>query len=112
MWQDSAGRHGTWSKTCVALTRDTPKLRTPHGQNAAFTRRGMENPQVSGHFDGRGWAPCKTVGYAFPGSNPGPATNTGKAPGPRVCGRALASPGREGSRRYPAIRPAGQAQMG
>jgi hypothetical protein len=59
-----------------------------------------------------GQAVCKTVGFAFPGSNPGPATNTGKAPGPRVCGRALASPGPEDSRRYPAIRPAGQAQMG
>jgi hypothetical protein len=88
MWQDSAGRHGTWSKTCVALIRHTPGLRTPHGQNAAFTRRGMENPQVSGHSDGQGWAPCKTVGYAFPGSNPGPATITGNSPWPahvRLC---------------------------
>ena len=27
-------------------------LRTPHGQNAVFTRRGMENTQVSGYS---GW---------------------------------------------------------
>jgi hypothetical protein len=84
MWQDSAGRHGTSSKTCVALTRHTPKLRTPHGQNAAFTRRGMENPQVSGHADGQGWAPCKTVGLAYVGSNPTPATTCGNGPWPGV----------------------------
>ena len=36
-----AGLDGTWSKTCVALTRHTPG-RTPHGQNAVFTRREME----------------------------------------------------------------------
>jgi hypothetical protein len=40
----------------------TPGLRTPHGQNAVFARRGMENPQVSGHSDGLGWAPCKIAG--------------------------------------------------
>ena len=50
----------------------TDATRTERG----FHRRGMENPQVSGHSDGQGGAPCKTVGYAFPGSNPGPATTS------------------------------------
>ena len=37
---------------CVALTRRSPGLRTPRGQNTVFTRRGMEKRQVSGHSDG------------------------------------------------------------
>ena len=61
-------------RMCVALTRHTPGLRTPHGQNAVFTWREMENPQVSGYSDGSGWAHCKTVGLAYVGSNPTPAT--------------------------------------
>src|ERR1019366_2693162 len=76
MQQDSAGLDGTLSKTCVALTRHTPGLRTPHGQNAVFTRRGMGEWQVSGYSDGLGWAHCKTVGLAYVGSNPTPATQT------------------------------------
>jgi hypothetical protein len=31
--------------------------------------------QVSGHSDGPPRTVCKTVGFAFPGSNPGPATS-------------------------------------
>jgi hypothetical protein len=69
-------------KRASPLTRHTAKLRTPHGQNAVFTRRGMENPQVSGHSDGQGWAPCKTVGLAYVGSNPTPATTCGNGPWP------------------------------
>jgi hypothetical protein len=34
-------RHGH-TCTCVALTRHTPVLGTPHGQNAVFTRQGLE----------------------------------------------------------------------
>jgi hypothetical protein len=34
-------------------TRHVPELQTPRGQNAGFTRRQMENPQVSGHSDGQ-----------------------------------------------------------
>ena len=58
----------------VALTSHTPGLRTPHGQNAAFTRREMEKQQISGYSDGPGSAHCKTVGLAYAGSNPAPAT--------------------------------------
>ncbi len=36
-----------------ALTWSTRYARTPGGQNAVFTRRGMEKPQVSGHSDGQ-----------------------------------------------------------
>jgi hypothetical protein len=45
------------------------------GQNADFTRPGMKKPQVSGYSDGLEWAGCKTVGLAYVGSNPTPATN-------------------------------------
>src|SRR5260370_40490692 len=59
---------------CVALTRRSPGLRTPRGQNTVFTRRGMEKRQVSGHSDGGQWAPCKTAPFgealAVPLSNP------------------------------------------
>jgi hypothetical protein len=40
----------------------------------------MEDPQVSGYSDGQEWATCKTVGFAYPGSNPGPATTSGNGP--------------------------------
>src|ERR1019366_2254621 len=53
-----------------ALTWSTRYARTPGGQNAVFTRRGMEKPQVSGHSDGQECAVCKTVGLAYVGSNP------------------------------------------
>jgi hypothetical protein len=51
------------------------KLRTPHGQGTGFARREMEDPQVNGHSDGQEWATCKTVGSAYVGSNPTPATS-------------------------------------
>jgi hypothetical protein len=35
----------------------------------------MKKPQVSGYSDGLEWAGCKTVGLAYVGSNPTPATN-------------------------------------
>src|SRR6202044_1807450 len=47
---------------------------TPHGQNAVFTQREMKKQQVSGYSDGLGSAHCKTVGLAYVGSNPTPAT--------------------------------------
>ena len=49
-------------------------LRTPRGQNAVFTLREMGYQQVSGYSDGSGSALCKTVGLAYVGSNPTPAT--------------------------------------
>jgi hypothetical protein len=60
----------------------------------------MKNPQVSGHSDGQRGVPCKTVGFAFPGSNPGPATTCGNGPWPGV------SPGS----RAAALGPVGPAQ--
>ena len=38
------------SKPASALTWHAPGLRTPYGQNAVFTRRGMEYPQFSGSW--------------------------------------------------------------
>ncbi len=51
-----------------------------HGQNAVFTRREMGKQQVSGYTDGLGSAHCKTVGLAYAGSNPAPATTCGNGP--------------------------------
>ena len=48
----------------------TDATRTERGFHAA----GMEKPQVSGYSDGEEWAVCKTVGLAYVGSNPTPAT--------------------------------------
>ncbi len=45
-----------------------------------FTQPGMESLQVSGHSDGWGWARCKTVGSAYVGPNPTPATPCEDAP--------------------------------
>ncbi len=42
----------------------------------------MEKLQVSGHSDESGWAPCKTVGLAYDGSNPSPATTSENGPRP------------------------------
>ena len=56
------------------LTWATRYARTRGGQKAVFTRREMEKPQVSGYSDGQGSAHCKTVGLAYVGSNPTPAT--------------------------------------
>jgi hypothetical protein len=44
----------------------------------------MENAQVSSYSDGQGWAPCRTVGSAYVGSNPTPATS--KTPGQALRG--------------------------
>jgi hypothetical protein len=44
------------------------------------------------HSGGQGWAPCKTVGFAFGGSNPPPATtcvNGLLAADTRLCGPFL-----------------------
>jgi hypothetical protein len=63
--------------------------RTRGGQRAVFTRSGMVYPQVSEYSDGSEWVPCKTVGSAYVGSNPTPATTCGNGPWPadaRGCG--------------------------
>jgi hypothetical protein len=66
--------------TLDALTWATRYARTRGGQIAGFTRREMKKWQVSGHSDGLGWAHCKTVGSAYVGSNPTPATTCGNSP--------------------------------
>jgi hypothetical protein len=58
-WQNgtqrgSAGLSGAGFPGLGALTWATRNSRTPGGQIAGFTRRGMEKSQVSGHSDGRG----------------------------------------------------------
>jgi hypothetical protein len=69
-----------------ALTWATRPARTRGGQNAVFVWRGMENVQVSGYSDGLGSAVCKTVGLAYVGSNPTPATrNPSSEPLARDC---------------------------
>jgi len=57
-----------------ALTWATQYARTRGGQNAELTWEGMEKRQVSGYSDGQESAHCKTVGLAYAGSNPTPAT--------------------------------------
>jgi hypothetical protein len=69
--RDSAGLSGTGFLGLGALTWATRNSRTWGGQNAGFTRRGMEKSQVSGYSDGLGWAHCKTVGLAYVGKAPG-----------------------------------------
>jgi hypothetical protein len=54
--------------------------RTYSGQGTLFTRPIWEFGQVSGHSDGWGEAVCKTVGLAYAGSNPAPATTCGNGP--------------------------------
>src|ERR1039457_4204365 len=57
----------------------------------------MEKQQVSGYSDGPGSAHCKTVGLAYAGSNPAPATQnprSGPVPvfpdaGPAACPGAV-----------------------
>ena len=56
----------------------TDATRTERGFHAA--RNGESAGQRAS--DGQGWAPCKTVGFAFPGSNPGPATTSENVPWP------------------------------
>ena len=74
---DFLGRaHGTLS----ALAWATRYARTRGGQNSVFTQRGMVNVQVSRYSDGLGSAFCKTVGLAYVGSNPTPATTCGNGP--------------------------------
>jgi hypothetical protein len=58
---------------CAAV-RALP-VRTYSGQIQVFTWRLEEFGQVSGYSDGVGVAVCKTVGSAYVGSNPTPATS-------------------------------------
>ncbi len=66
--------------TLGALTWATRYARTRGGQNPVFTQRRMVNAQVSGYSDGLGSTFCKTVGLAYVGSNPTPATTCGNGP--------------------------------
>ena len=60
----------------LAPSRATDATRTERGFHAA----GNKKPQVSGYSDGRGSAHCKTVGSAYVGSNPTPATTCENGP--------------------------------
>jgi len=68
---------GNVFRTLNALTWATRSARTRGGQIGDLTRWGMEKQQVSGYSDGSGSAGCKTVGLAYVGSNPTPATTCG-----------------------------------
>ena len=57
-----------------APSEATDATRTERGFHAA----GNEEPQVNGYSDGLEWAGCKTVGLAYVGSNPTPATTNFK----------------------------------
>ena len=76
-WLDRLGRSAVFLSPLTWATRNA---RTRGGRNADLIWRRMKKCQVSGHFDGRGEAACKTVGSAYVGSNPTPATTCENAP--------------------------------
>jgi hypothetical protein len=57
------------------LTWATRNARTRGGRNPGLTCRLLKKRLVSGHSDGSGETACKTVGSAYVGSNPTPATS-------------------------------------
>jgi hypothetical protein len=77
------------------LTRQAWKLRTPHGQRRRLTRLRKKFPQLNAYSGGVGSAPCKTVGLAYVGSNPTPATtcvNSRLTANSRVSGLSFSVP--------------------
>jgi hypothetical protein len=52
----------------------SPRARTYSGQRRGRQPREVSFPQVSGHVEVQAGACCKTVGSAYVGSNPTPAT--------------------------------------
>jgi hypothetical protein len=58
----------------------TLALRTYSGQGRIFTWSSGKFGQVGGHSDGWGETVCKTVGLAYVGSNPTPATTCENGP--------------------------------
>jgi hypothetical protein len=80
--RDSAGPGGTRSRVRAPLTWPPLRARTNGGQKASPILRQLENLQVSRHSDGLAETACKTVGSAYVGSNPTPATTSGNGPWP------------------------------
>ena len=72
-WDMIQKLHGADQGHCGA----TDATRTDRGFHAAGNE---EYPQVSGYSDGLGSAHCKTVGSAYVGSNPTPATTCENGP--------------------------------
>jgi hypothetical protein len=95
----AAGRGGI-VLPAAGRERHRPRLRRPAGRAGQGRGGDMHLPQAArgplsftvpscGAAQGRlperpKGAVCKTVGYAFPGSNPGPATTSGNGPWPGV----------------------------
>jgi hypothetical protein len=66
--------------------RKLPRARTYSGQRRRAERHTTSFTQVNSHVEWRGGAVCKTVGLAYVGSNPTPATS--KAARQRRCRRS------------------------
>jgi hypothetical protein len=77
---DAVKRGGTRSIVRDTVTSAIRRARTPGGRNADHARRSMKKRQVSGYSDGTAETACKTVGSAYVGSNPTPATTSGNGP--------------------------------
>jgi hypothetical protein len=71
-----------WDKIQNPLTADVAaSARTDKWRTKALPiPRQSEKLQVSGYSDGCGETVCKTVGSAYVGSNPTPATTSGNGP--------------------------------
>jgi hypothetical protein len=67
----TAGLEEDWHAGCLASLW----ARTYSGQDRVFTWLLKEFGQLRSHSVGRGGVVCKTVGSAYVGSNPTPATN-------------------------------------
>ena len=55
--------------------RTLPRARTYSGQRRRADWHTTSFTQVNSYVKGQAGAYCKTVGFAYPGSNPGPATS-------------------------------------
>ncbi len=65
------------------------------GMSTGRRRRRVTSTQVTSHASATAGMDCKTVGFAYPGSNPGPATtceNGLLAGDSRLCGPFLLCP--------------------
>jgi len=79
----------------VRGTGGTGAARTYSGQRPGRQPRGVSFPQVSRHVEVQAGAYCKTVGSAYVGSNPTPATTSVNGPlaaDSRLCGRFFSVP--------------------
>src|SRR6266700_8352608 len=75
--------------------RKLPRARTYSGQGRRAERHTTSFSQISGRVEGQAIAVCKTVGSAYVGSNPTPATTCENGPlarNSRLCGPFLLCP--------------------